>query len=88
MTGSYKLILLVHAETRRRGGIELVDDTMEPIFKGCSAKIDQKTDGKIHKAKISQQLFAVNRGHFLYGFQLNHHSTFYQQINSKPIVKT
>jgi hypothetical protein len=61
---------------------------MEPFFKGCSTKIDQKTDGKIHQTKISQQLFAVNRRYFLYGFQFNNHSPLYQQINSKPIVKT
>jgi hypothetical protein len=61
---------------------------MEPFFKGCSTKIDQKTYGKIHQAEISQQLFAVNRRHLLYGFQLNHHSPLYQQINSKPIIKT
>jgi hypothetical protein len=29
-------LLPVHAETRRRGEIEIVNNTMDPFFKGCS----------------------------------------------------
>jgi hypothetical protein len=30
---------LVHAETRRRGGIEIVNDAMEPFIQGYSTLI-------------------------------------------------
>jgi len=46
-------LIPVHAETRRRGGIETVNYTVKSLFESCCTKID-KTNGKTHQSKISQ----------------------------------
>ena len=62
---------LVHAQTRRRRGGELVDDAVQPFLEGGGAEIDEQADGEVHQAKIGQELLAVHRGEMFDGFELD-----------------
>ena len=42
---------LVHAEARRRGGGEIVDDAVETFFECRGSEIDEQFDGEVHQKK-------------------------------------
>ncbi len=72
---------MVHAESRGRGGGEVIDHPLEPFLEGGPSKIDEKPDGKIHQAEIGQQLLAVDRGELFHRLKLHNHSPTDQQVN-------
>jgi len=38
------------AETRRRGGLEVVDDSVKTFFESGGTKVDEQTDGQVQGA--------------------------------------
>src|SRR5207248_5526128 len=55
----------VHAEARRRGGREVVDDPTETFLESCGAEIDEEADLQIGEAEIREELFVVHGSKFL-----------------------
>ena len=41
---------MVHAEARRRGGGEIVDDAAEAVFEGRRSEVDEEADLKVEQA--------------------------------------
>jgi len=68
---------LVHAEARRRGDGEIVDDAMKPFFERRGSEVDEQADGEVHQAEISQDLLAVDGREFFHGLELHDHATFH-----------
>ena len=42
---------MVHAEARRRGGGEIVDDAVEAFFECRGSEIDEQSDREVHQKK-------------------------------------
>ena len=55
----------VHAEARRRGGREVVDDATQAFFESCGAEVDEEADVEIREAEIGEELFVVHGRKFL-----------------------
>ena len=52
---------MVHAEARRRGGMEIVDDAAQPVLEPVFSEVDEQAHAFVHEAKIGQELFAIHR---------------------------
>ena len=59
---------LVHAEARRRGGREVVDDAMKTFLQGGGSEIYEESDRLPGEAKVGEELLFVNRMECLDGF--------------------
>src|SRR3546814_17949067 len=79
--------LPVHAETRRRGGLMVVDDAADAFLERGTTEIDEKAHGLAGQAKIGQQLFAMSRVQPFDGFDFQQQTAIDQQIDTKGRVE-
>src|SRR3546814_11481281 len=79
--------LPVHAETRRRGGLMVVDDAADAFLERGTTEIDEKAHGLAGQAKIGQQLFAMSRVQPFDGFDFQQQTAIDQQLDTKVRVE-
>jgi hypothetical protein len=65
----------------------LVDNPVKAIFEGALAKIDEKSDPKVHHTKISEKLLAVYRHQLFHRLEFDQHTTFDQQIEPECLLE-
>ena len=53
---------MVHAEARGRGGREIVNYAAQAIYEGVLSEVEEQAHALVHKPKVCQELFSVNRG--------------------------
>jgi hypothetical protein len=53
---------LVHAEARRRGGREIVDDAAQALYQGVSSEVEEQAHALVHEPKIGQKRLPVDGG--------------------------
>jgi hypothetical protein len=46
---------LVHAEARRRGGIEVVNHALKSLLERACAEVDEHAHGKFHEPKVFEE---------------------------------
>ena len=78
---------LIHAETRRRGGDESIDDPVESILQGRRAKVYEEADLQIQEAKVGQCLFGMDRRQPFQRLYLNNDEGLDDQIDAEGIIE-
>ncbi len=64
----------------------IVDDSANALLEGCSAKIHQQSERKIHRTEVGEKLLRVNRRMRFGRFDLNRQRSLDKQICTKGIV--
>src|SRR3954463_10930133 len=71
---------LVHAEARRRGGRQVVDDARDALLHRAGTEVEQEADSEIREPEVGEELLGMDRCRPLRGLQLDDDAAFHQQV--------